>query len=97
RYMAYLVSQKLLQRFSVIATIAVVDSVEIAEWLITNRLGTIIPDERRSNDSEAAIDSAAELVKELRSIPGISGVNFAFSGSLDSIPEVLTRSGSSSS
>jgi methylenetetrahydrofolate reductase (NADPH) len=96
RYMEFLISHKLLQRFSVIASIAVVASHELAVWLRDNRQGTIIPDdyiERLSaaEDGEtAAIEYTAALVREIRDIPGVAGVNFAAAGDLHMIPAVVS-------
>ena len=99
RYMEFLVSHKLLRRFSVIASIAVVASPELAVWLRDNRQGTIIPDdylERLSTaeDGEtAAIEYTAALVREIQDIPGVAGVNFAAAGDLHIIPAVISGSG----
>jgi methylenetetrahydrofolate reductase (NADPH) len=99
RYIEFLVSHKLLQRFSVIVSIAVVGSPEIALWLRDYRQGTIIPDdyiERLSvaEDGEtAAIEYTAGLVREIRDIPGVGGVNFVAAGDLHMIPAVVSGSG----
>ena len=99
RYMEFLVSQKLLQRFSVIVSIAVVASHELAVWLRDNRHGTIIPNdyiERLSaaEDGEtAAIEYTAALVRDIQDIPGVAGVNFAAAGDLHMIPAVVSGSG----
>ena len=99
RYMEFLVSHKLLRRFSVIVSIAVVASPELAVWLRDNRQGTIIPDdylERLSTaeDGEtAAIEYTAALVREIQDIPGVAGVNFAAAGDLHIIPAVISGSG----
>ena len=99
RYMEFLVSHKLLRRFSVIASIAVVASPELAVWLRDNRQGTIIPDdylERLSTaeDGEtAAIEYTVALIREIQDIPGVAGVNFAAAGDLHIIPAVISGSG----
>ena len=97
-YMDFLVSHKLVQRLSVIVSIALITSPELATWLIDNRRGTIIPPEyikrlAAAADAEAAaIDYTATLLKEIRDIPGIAGVNFAAAGDLHLIPEVIAAS-----
>ena len=99
RYMEFLVSHKLLRRFSVIVSIAVVASPELAVWLRDNRQGTIIPDdylERLSTaeDGETtAIEYTAALVREIQDIPGVAGINFAAAGDLHIIPAVISGSG----
>lgn len=99
RYMSFLISHELLRRFSVVVTIGVVTSPDIAVWLRDNRRGSIIPDdyiERLSaiEDGEtAAIEYTAALVREFRDIPGVAGINFAAAGDLHTIPAVLAESG----
>ena len=99
RYMEFLVSHKLLRRFSVIVSVAVVASPELAVWLRDNRQGTIIPDdylERLSTaeDGEtAAIEYTVALIREIQDIPGVAGVNFAAAGDLHIIPAVISGSG----
>ncbi len=99
RYMEFLVSHKLLQRLSVVVSIAVVASPELAVWLRDNRQGTIIPDdyiERLSSaeDGEAAaIEYTVALVREIQDIPGVAGVNFAAAGDLHIFPAVVSGSG----
>ena len=99
RYMEFLIGHKLLQRLSVIVSIAVVASHELALWLRDNRQGTIIPDElierlATADDGEtAAIEYAAGLLREIKDIPGVSGVNFAAAGDLHLIPAVVSGSG----
>lgn len=99
RYMKFLVSHKLLRRLSVIVSIAVIASHELAVWLRDNRQGTIIPDdylERLSAAADgetAAIEYTAALVREIRDIPGVAGVNFAAAGDLHIIPAVVSGSG----
>jgi len=99
RYMSFLISHELLRRFSVVVTIGVVTSPDIAVWLRDNRRGSIIPDdyiERLSatEDGEtAAIEYTAALVREFRDIPGVAGINFAAAGELSTIPAVLEDSG----
>lgn len=99
RYMEFLVSHKLLRRISVIVSIAVVASHELAVWLRDNRQGTIIPDDyierlAAAEDAEtAAIEYTAGLVREIQDIPGVAGVNFAAAGDLHLIPAAVSGSG----
>lgn len=99
RYVEFLVRHKLLQRISVIVSIAVVASHELAGWLTENRRGTIIPDDHIERSSAAkdgervAIDYTAALLREIKDIPGVAGVNFAAAGDLDIIPAVVSASG----
>ena len=99
RYMAFLVGQKMVQRFSVIVSIAIVTSRKTAQWLRDNRRGTILSEELiehlpDTGDDEAfAIDSASRLLREIKAIPGVAGANFACTGDMDMIADVIAKSG----
>lgn len=99
RYMEYLVAHKLVQRFSVVVSVAVVASNELAGWLKDNRRGTIIPDDHierlvaAGTDDAGVIEYTAALVREIHDMPGATGVNFAVAGDLHLIPEVIAASG----
>ena len=98
RYMEFLVSHKLLRRISVIVSIAVIASHELAVWLRDNRQGTIIPDDyierlaAAADGEKAAIEYTAALVRDIQDIPGVAGVNFAAAGDLHIIPAVVSGS-----
>lgn len=97
RYMEFLVSHKLLQRFSVIVSIAFVTSPELALWLRDNRRGTIIPDDinerlaTSDNPESVAIEATTGMVREIQDISGVAGVNFAAAGDLHLIPTVIAE------
>lgn len=99
RYMEFLISHQLLRRFSVIVSIAAVASPDIAFWLRSNRHGTVIPDEyierlaAAEDSTAAAIDSASTLLREIREVPGVAGVNFAAAGELEFVAAVIAASG----
>jgi 5,10-methylenetetrahydrofolate reductase len=99
RYMEFLVNRKLLQRFSVIVSVAIVTSPELAQWLKDNRLRTIIHDDlierlAAADDGEtAAVEFTRGLVQEIQTIPGVAGINFTAASELHLIPEVLSGSG----
>ena len=92
RYLDFLIVERLTHRFSVVVSIAIIDSPEMTEWLIANRIGAIIPPGLIGADDDP-IQRTADFVRDIRSIPGISGINFAHTGPLADIPEVLRRSG----
>jgi len=99
RYMEFLVNHKLLQRFSVIVSVAIVTSPELAQWLKDNRLRTIIHDDlierlAAADDGEiAAVEFTRDLVQDIQTIPGVAGINFAAASELHLIPEILSSSG----
>lgn len=92
RYLDFLVAHRLTHRISIIVSIAIIESAEVAEWLINNRIGTIVSPESIGPTDEV-IGRTADYVATIRSIPGVAGVNFAFAGSLDLIPEILDQAG----
>jgi methylenetetrahydrofolate reductase (NADPH) len=83
RYMEFLVTHHVTRRLSVIVSMTVIASANAAAWLRANRGGTVIPDsllerlDRADYSEDAAVEEAARLVRELREIPGISGINLA--------------------
>ena len=99
RYTEFLVSHELLRRRSVIVSIAIVASHELAVWLRDNRARTIIPDDyierpAAAEDAETVdIEFTAGLVREIQDIPGVAGINFAAAGDLHIIPAVVSGSG----
>jgi len=99
RYMKFLVGHKVLQRLSVIVSVALITSHELALWLRDNRHGTIFAADTierlaAARDAEAAaIEYTAALVSEIAGIPGVVGVNFAAAGDLPLIPRVLAAAG----
>jgi methylenetetrahydrofolate reductase (NADPH) len=99
RYMDFLISHKLTQRLSVIVSLTVVASAEVAVWLRANRGGTVIPDsllERLAEtgfSEDSAIAETARLIAELRDVPGVSGVNLAALPSAQLAARVLAEAG----
>lgn len=98
-YMDFLVSQKLVRRVSVIVSIAVILSAELAVWLRDNQRRAIVPDtiierlRQAADPAQEGIDLCAGIVQEIADIPGVSGLNFAAAGNLDTIPRILAISG----
>lgn len=99
RYMEFLVSEQLVRRLSVIVSVAVFESADLAIWLRDNRRRTIVPAmviERLSQAGDPAqegVELCGAIVRQIAGIPGIGGVNFAAVGNLDAIPKVLARAG----
>ena len=99
RYMDFLVQQKLLRRLNVIVSVAVVLSAEIAEWLRGTRRRAIVPQAvidrlSKANDPEReGIEASSEMLREIATIPGVSGVNFVAAGNLGMIPDIIGKSG----
>jgi len=99
RYMEILISHKLLQRISVIVSVVIMTSPELAAWYREHRRGTLIPsdwvDRFTSPDFTASdgVELCAKLVAEIATIPGVSGINFVVSDGINVIPQVLEMTG----
>jgi methylenetetrahydrofolate reductase (NADPH) len=102
RYLKRLVQEKLIQRTSVIVSIAVLASAEDAQWLRANRSNVMLPEnvvERLENadDPEAeGIRICVEIIQALQKIPGIDGVSIMAARDLAVIPKVIRAAGLSS-
>ena len=99
RYMDFLIAHKLTQRLSVIVSVTIVASAEVAVWLRANRGGTVIPDsllERLAEtgySEDSAIAETARLIAEIRDVPGVSGVNLAAMPNTELAARVLEAAG----
>lgn len=99
RYMQRLVRDKLIQKTSVIAAVAVLESADDARWLKDNRPNILIPPgmierlARARDPKEEGILVCAEVINALTEIPGIAGVNIMASRDLASIPQAIRAAG----
>ncbi|MCH7820767.1 MAG: methylenetetrahydrofolate reductase [Proteobacteria bacterium] len=95
RYMEALVSLQLLRRVSVIVSVAVVPSAELAVWLRENRESAIVPVamierlRKAKNPQSEGIAMCVDLVREIAEIPGVSGINYAVSADLETVRESI--------
>ena len=98
-YMKLLVSERTAQRISMMGSVAIVESAEDARWLRKARPNVMFPDkfverlEQASNPKKEGIEICAEVLRELKDIPGIAGANIIASTDLTSIPEAISLSG----
>lgn len=99
RYLKHLVANKLIQRTSVIVSVAVLGSAEDERWLRENRPNVMVPDgigeriENAGNPREEGIHICSETIRALREIPGLAGVNIMAARDLSAIPEVIQAAG----
>lgn len=99
KYMKRLVALQLVQRTSVVASIAVLGSAKDALWLHRNKANAIIPQnivsrlERADDPRREGIEIAAGMLQELAEIPGLSGAHVYAKTDLRAVPEVLQRAG----
>ncbi|MEX0708041.1 MAG: methylenetetrahydrofolate reductase [Woeseia sp.] len=95
----HLVATRILQRASMIVSIAIPESADDARWLVENRRNFQIPNaiitrlEQAADPSLTGIEIAAELVRELTTLPGASGVHLMATRNLAAIPAVIERAG----
>ncbi len=95
RYMAALVAARVTHRCHVVVSIPVLPSAESAKMLNENLRGPAIPKRtmKRLADSEApeqlGIEICAELLQELKQIPGIGGANLVSPGNVETIPAAV--------
>jgi methylenetetrahydrofolate reductase (NADPH) len=99
RFVAHLVSLKLIQRCYVIADIAVLPSAESARWLRDNLSHVLIPNqvirrlERARDPEQEGIDICSEFLRKIAGIPGVSGANLTTTGEPETIVAAIRASG----
>ena len=98
-YMARIVASKLTHKASFIMALAPLPSADVARWVRDNVKGALVPEpiierlERASDPEREGIEICAELMQELATIPGASGVNLLALGKLETIPAAIEASG----
>lgn len=99
RYMERIVAAKLTHRANFIMTVSPLPSADVARWVQENVKGALIPDhiierlEQASDPEREGIDICAELLQELKTIPGVSGADLLNLGNIESIPAAIEASG----
>lgn len=99
RYVAGLIAAKLLEKVNVIIGIAPIPSADIGEWLASNLRATVVPDDiiqrlRRAQDPEReGIAICAEMLQQLKNVPGVSGANLMSFGNTDSVARAIEIAG----
>ncbi len=98
-YMARIVASKLTHKASFIMALAPLPSADVARWVRDNVKGALVPEpiierlERASDPELEGIEICAELMRELATIPGVSGANLLSLGRLETIPAAIEASG----
>ena len=98
-YMARIVASKLTHRVNLIIALAPLPSADVARWVRDNVKGALVPEpviermERASNPESEGIEICAEMLRELTTIPGVSGANLLPLGKLELIPAAIEASG----
>ncbi len=98
-YMARIVASKLTRRVNFIMALSPLPSADVARWMRENVKGALVPEsivqrmEQASDPEREGIDICAELLRELATVPGVSGANLLTMGELESIPAAIDASG----
>ena len=98
-YMSRIVASKMTHRASFIMALSPIPSADMACWIRDNVKGALVPEsiidrmEQASDPERTGIDICAELLQELATIPGVSGVNLLTMGDLEAIPAAIEASG----
>jgi methylenetetrahydrofolate reductase (NADPH) len=97
--MARLVAVRLIRRVHIIVSVATLPSGEAARWVRDNLRGSVMPDavirrlDQASDPEQEGIRLCAELLQELKEIPGVSGANVLTPGNVATIPTVIRAAG----
>jgi methylenetetrahydrofolate reductase (NADPH) len=98
-YMARIVASKLTHRVNFIMALSPLPSADVARWVRDNVKGALVPEpiiermEQASDPECEGIEICAELLRELATIPGVSGANLLTLGKLETIPAAISASG----
>jgi methylenetetrahydrofolate reductase (NADPH) len=98
-YMAHIVASKLTHRATFIAALSPLPSADVARWMRDNVKGALVPEsiiermEQASDPECEGIGICAEFLREVATIPGISGANLLTMGKLETIPSAIEASG----
>ena len=99
RYLKGLVDNQLIQRVSVVVSVAVLADAEDVAWLRQNRHNVMLSDgieDRLANAADPRAEGiriCAEAIAAMREIPGVVGFNLMASRDLTAIPEVIKMAG----
>ncbi len=98
-YMARMVASKLTHKLNFIMALSPLPSADLAYWMRDNVKGALIPEsiierlEQASDPESEGIEICAEMLRELATIPGVSGANLLTLGNLETIPAAIDASG----
>ena len=99
KYMSQIVASKLTHSVNFIVSLSPLPSADVARWMRDNIKGALVPDfviermDQASNPESEGVKICAEMLRESRTIPGISGANLLTMGKLEDIPAAIDASG----
>jgi methylenetetrahydrofolate reductase (NADPH) len=97
--MARIVASKLTHRVNFIMALSPLPSADVARWVRDNVKGALVPEpvvermEQAVDPEREGIEICAELLRELTTIPGVSGANLLTLGKLENIRDAICASG----
>ena len=98
-YLQRLIAERLTHKTGVIVSLAVLESGDDARWLRANRPNVQIPDaiverlDHADDPGEEGIAVCAEILRELRQLPGVQGASIMATRHLARIPRALEAAG----
>lgn len=98
-YMRHMVAAQLTHRLSFVIALSPLPSPDAAHWVRDTVRGALVPPsiiermERAADPEREGIEICSEMLGELATIPGVSGVSLLSLGSLESIPAAVEASG----
>ena len=99
RYMTHLVEAQLTWSTAIIVSVATLPSAVTARWLRENLKGSLVPKkvirrlEQARDPEQEGVDICAEILEELREIPGVSGAHLMTPGDQATIPAAIRAAG----
>jgi methylenetetrahydrofolate reductase (NADPH) len=98
-YLSHLVEARITWKFSIIVTLAVLPSAETALWLKQNLRDSLVPDgviqrlRSAAHPEQEGVCIAAELLRTIAELPGVSGVHLFTPGSPGLVAQAICESG----
>ena len=99
RYIERLVALEVTRRAQVIVTLGILPTAEMARWARNNLRGSVMPKavidrlEQSRDPEQEGVHICAEILAEVRDIPGIRGVNLLTPGDIGAIPAAISTAG----
>ena len=99
KYMSRIVASKLTHSVHFIGSLSPLPSADVARWMRDNIKGALMPDfviermDQAANPESEGVKMCAEMLQELKTIPGVSGANLLTMGKLEHIPAAIDASG----
>ena len=99
KYMSRIVASRLTHSVNFIVSLSPLPSADVARWMRDNIKGALVPNsviermDQAANPESEGVEICAEMLQELKTIPGVSGANLLTMGKLEDIPAAINSSG----